>query len=121
MVYLVKRGNGILSFYSEASMKAAGFAAADKTVSEAEFATNGCYARLIDGTIVVGETGAEMTADINNARIDELKQKLSDTDYVVIKIAEGSATADEYKTQIAQRQEWRKELVQLSAPLAASA
>ena len=40
--------------------------------------------------------------------INELKQKLADTDYAVIKIAEGSATVDEYADLITQRREWRK-------------
>lgn len=43
-------------------------------------------------------------------RIAELKKKLSDTDYVVIKIAEGVATAEEYAEVIADRQAWREEI-----------
>lgn len=46
-------------------------------------------------------------------QIAELKQKLTDTDYIVIKIAEGAATIEEYKEVIAQRQEWRKEIGKL--------
>ena len=48
-------------------------------------------------------------------RIEELKQYLSDTDYVVIKIAEGVATAEEYTDVIANRQAWRAEINQLQA------
>lgn len=47
------------------------------------------------------------------AVICDLKQKLIDTDYIVIKIAEGAATAEDYKEIIAQRQEWRKEISKL--------
>jgi hypothetical protein len=43
-------------------------------------------------------------------KIAELKQKLSETDYIIIKIAEGSSTKEEYADIIKQRQEWRKEL-----------
>ena len=43
-------------------------------------------------------------------RIVKLKRQLSETDYAVIKIAEGSATADEYADVIAQRKQWRKEI-----------
>lgn len=43
-------------------------------------------------------------------QIEILKQELADTDYVVIKIAEGAATAEEYSGVIAQRQEWRKQI-----------
>lgn len=49
----------------------------------------------------------------NEARIAELKKKLSDTDYVVVKIAEGSATKEEYEDVISKRREWRKEINEL--------
>lgn len=49
-------------------------------------------------------------------RISQLKRQLSDTDYAVIKIAEGAATPDEYAEVIAQRQEWRAEINQLEGP-----
>lgn len=48
-------------------------------------------------------------------RIVKLKRQLSETDYVVIKIAEGSATAEEYADVIAQRKQWRKEINQLDS------
>ena len=46
-------------------------------------------------------------------QIAQLKQKLSDTDYIACKIAEGVATKEEYAEVIAQRQEWRKEINKL--------
>lgn len=49
-------------------------------------------------------------------RIAQLKQQLSDTDYAVIKIAEGAATPEEYAEVIAQRQAWRAEINQLEGP-----
>jgi deoxyribodipyrimidine photolyase len=49
----------------------------------------------------------------NSERIAELKQLLSDTDYVVIKIAEGSATKEEYADVIEQRKAWRNEIREL--------
>ena len=52
--------------------------------------------------------------DIKQARINELKQMLFATDYVVIKIAEGSAIKEEYADVIAQRQAWRNEIRELS-------
>ena len=51
--------------------------------------------------------------DVKQQRIYELKQLLSDTDYVAIKIAEGSATASEYADVIAQRKAWRAEINEL--------
>lgn len=46
-------------------------------------------------------------------RIAELKQLLSGTDYVVLKIAEGVATREDYESVLAQRQAWREEINQL--------
>ncbi len=43
-------------------------------------------------------------------RIAALKCKLSETDYAVIKIAEGAATTADYADLIAQRQTWRAEI-----------
>ena len=43
-------------------------------------------------------------------RITALKEKLAATDYAVIKIAEGAATAVDYADLIAQRQTWRAEI-----------
>ncbi|MEE6207850.1 MAG: hypothetical protein VZR95_07350, partial [Alphaproteobacteria bacterium] len=49
----------------------------------------------------------------HSERIAELKQLLSDTDYVVIKIAEGSATKEDYADVIEQRKAWRNEIREL--------
>ncbi|MBR0535822.1 MAG: hypothetical protein IIX14_05530 [Clostridia bacterium] len=48
-------------------------------------------------------------------KIADLKSKLASTDYVVIKIAEGEATAEEYSEILAQRKAWRAEINQLEA------
>ena len=53
--------------------------------------------------------------EINQARIAELKQKLAETDYAVIKIAEGEATQDDYAEVLAQRKDWRAEINELQA------
>ena len=56
------------------------------------------------------EMPAPSQEEINQARIAELKRLLADSDYAIIKIAEGSATAEEYADLIAQRKLWRKEI-----------
>lgn len=38
------------------------------------------------------------------------KALLSNTDYIAAKIAEGSATKEEYSEQIAERQQWREDI-----------
>ena len=48
-------------------------------------------------------------------RIAALKANLAATDYVVIKIAEGAASREEYADLIAQRQTWREEINRLEA------
>lgn len=53
-------------------------------------------ARFIDGNLIIGPTEIEM-----------LKQFLNDTDYVVIKIAEGVATKEEYAEILQDRQKAR--------------
>jgi hypothetical protein len=85
------------------------------TVSEADFESAGGIARLEDGNIVLGKTGAELQAEANEQRIAALKRKLADTDYITAKIAEGSAAIADYAGEIAQRQAWRQEINDLSA------
>lgn len=49
--------------------------------------------------------------------INELKQKLSDTDYRILKIVEGAATLTECAEIIRQRAEWRKKINELESTL----
>lgn len=49
--------------------------------------------------------------------ISILKQKLADSDYAIIKIAEGAATREEYADIIKQRAEWRTQINELEAGL----
>lgn len=59
--------------------------------------------------------GPEIFDDPTEFQIDVLKNKLAATDYVVIKIAEGAATEEEYADVIAQRKEWRAQINELEA------
>ena len=43
-------------------------------------------------------------------RVEELKKLLADSDYAVIKIAEGAADREQYARLIEQRQAWREEI-----------
>ena len=49
--------------------------------------------------------------------IRQLKQQLSETDYIACKIAEGSATVEDYADIIANRQKWREEINTLEKEL----
>lgn len=83
------------------------------------FDENGLYNfKLVDGQIVerASEDKAPELAQIEGRReIAELKAKLAATDYVAAKIAEGSATVEEYEDEIAQRQERRAKINKLEA------
>lgn len=46
----------------------------------------------------------------NRNKIDELKQKLKDTDYIALKAFEGSISEAEFEPVKKQREEWRKEV-----------
>jgi len=81
-IFLVKDGNEIRHYYDEAELKAAGFKKADKTVSEEEFASNGCYARLLNGEIIVGKTTAEKEAEAKQEEISGLMSELEHIDRV---------------------------------------
>ncbi|MDR3356027.1 MAG: hypothetical protein LBO04_02455 [Spirochaetaceae bacterium] len=115
MVYIVKKNGSALVFYSEDEMKKAGYKSAGKTVSDEEFNSAGCYARVVDGLIVVGKTDAEKLADTKAARLDELKRLLAETDYIAVKIAEGAATVTQYAAKLAERRAWRTEIGQLES------
>ena len=51
--------------------------------------------------------------ELKQARISELKDKLQETDYIVIKIAEGEATVEDYTEVLANRKAWRAEINEL--------
>ena len=70
----------------------------------------GDYYEVVE-TIVPEPTAEEIKAN----RIAELKALLASTDYIVLKIAEGSATKKEYSEKIAQRQAWRTEINDLES------
>ena len=82
MVFLVKtkHSDSVRYFYSEDEMIAAGFKKADKTVEDEEFNSNGCYAWLIDGEIVVGKTQDEKDEDERQAQINAYKSQLMQID-----------------------------------------
>ena len=69
--------------------------------------SNGHYREATESEIT------EMTYISDEDKIEELKQKLADTDYIACKIAEGVATAEEYAEMISQRQAWRNEINEL--------
>lgn len=51
--------------------------------------------------------------ELNQIKIDELKKKLSETDYVVLKMIEGDLTMEDIAETIAKRKGWRKEINKL--------
>jgi len=57
-------------------------------------------------------TQAEITEAINAQQsiILDREARLTSTDYIAAKIAEGKATRSEYAAQITQRQQWRDDI-----------
>jgi len=80
MIYLVNDNSKIRVFYSENDMKAAGFKKAGLEVSEETFNSNGCYARVLDGKIIVGRTAEEKAAEEKQEKISEQMAKLEQID-----------------------------------------
>lgn len=78
---------------------------------------NGLYNyKLVDGKIVERtetDKAIELSRIDSQREIAELKTKLAQTDYIAAKIAEGSATVDEYSEEIRKRREWRARINEL--------
>ena len=51
--------------------------------------------------------------ELATSRIAELKQKLQDTDYHILKVVEGALTLDDCTEIMAERASWRKEINEL--------
>jgi hypothetical protein len=116
MVYLAKKNGAVVHHTDLAAMKALdGIETPDMEITDEEFAAADGLARLIDGEIFLGKTAAEKAAEANAERVRFLKSRLAGTDYITAKIAEGSATVEEYAGKIAERQAWRQEIAELEA------
>jgi hypothetical protein len=116
MVYLAKKNGAVVHHADLAAMKAIdGIKTPNMEITDEEFEAAGGLARLIDGEIFLGKTDVETTAEANAGRVRFLKSQLTGTDYIAAKIAEGSATVEEYAEKIAQRQAWRQEIAELEA------
>lgn len=72
--------------------------------------------KYVDG-IFINEPSEKSIRDVKFQRIQELKQKLDDTDYNILKIVEGAATLIEMEDVISQRAAWRKEINELEEEL----
>lgn len=71
-----------------------------------------------DGAFYISGYAPDKPEEITAAEeISILKQKLADSDYAIIKIAEGAATREEYADVIKQRAEWRTQINELEAGL----
>jgi len=107
MVYLVKHNGIVRVFYSEDDMKAAGFKKPGLTVSEEEFNSNGCYARIIEGEIIVGKTKTETQIEELTKQIAEIDSQLDllDREYLTPRVLCGIGMGDDYSIQRAKAHE----------------
>ncbi len=72
--------------------------------------------KLVDGNITErteADKAPELSCIDSQREIAELKTKLAQTDYIAAKIAEGSATVEEYSEEIRKRREWRERINEL--------
>ncbi len=78
---------------------------------------NGLYNyKLVDGNIAErteADKAPELSRIDSQREIAELKVKLAQTDYIAAKIAEDSATVEEYSEEIRKRREWRARINEL--------
>ncbi len=63
----------------------------------------------------IKEVPAPTEEDLARSEYASLRNNLTSTDYIVIKIAEGSATEEEYAEQLAKRKAWRARVQELEA------
>ena len=63
----------------------------------------------------VPPTEEEIASMQRQARIEELKQLLAESDYKALKFAEGWISAEDYAATKAERQAWREEINSLEA------
>ena len=89
------------------------------TVSEDEYRQSlscplGQAWKVVDGKLALGDVDTGNEGKM--ARMNVLKRKLSETDYHVIKHAEGRDVPD-YESIIAQREEWRAEINRLESEI----
>ena len=74
---------------------------------------NNAMIEAVDGEYVIVEIPQPTEEELKQARIAELKAKLADTDYIVIKLAEDAASRSEYAKELEQRAAWRAEINEL--------
>lgn len=74
--------------------------------------------KLVDGKPML-RTAEEKTPELEHIaaaqEIAELKAKLTATDYIAAKIAEGAATREEYAEELAERAAWRARINELES------
>lgn len=118
-VYLAIKGDVVIHHTDLSAMETMdGISVPDMTITEEEFEAAGGLVRLIDGKIFLGKTDAEKASEEAIEKIRVLKMQLAESDYIASKIAEGSATKEDYAKQIKERQEWRDAIGKLEKLLA---
>ena len=77
------------------------------------------YTKFINGAFVVDEEKKQEIEDrkAKEVRIAELKQKLTETDYIYNSIREGGRSEEYYAEVIKNRKAWRKEIQDLEEEL----
>ena len=73
---------------------------------------NGVYRDMTEEEEAILRTNSDVSVE---TQINELKEKLRETDYQAIKYAEGLINEEDYATTKKQRQEWRDKINELES------
>ena len=110
MYFGAKEGRPVYQM-DAAAMKKRTRGVARTEVNDSEPAYRDGLIRLTKDGIIIGKTPADKAKE---DRVAELKQKLSDTDYIAVKIAEGASSTERYARELADRALWRQEINRLA-------
>jgi hypothetical protein len=126
MVYLAKKGGGVVFHTSEAAMLEMDGVTPELAVPLADFEAAGALARIISGKIVVGKTDGEKTREAEMEALQReksaLQAELAEKDYKVVKAAEVGLVLSQADPALHQRRdECRERINAIEARLAAIA
>lgn len=131
IVYIKTRAdNAIIGINSSDYITGEGWTQVDNGEGDRYRHAQGCYLdlalyddngianyKLVDGSIYMrsDDDKAYELSIVTAAQITALEGKLTATDYISAKIAEGAATKEEYADKLQLRQQWRDDINRLRA------
>ena len=123
VVYLARKGNRVVAHADLGAMAQLDHVTPERTVTIQEWEAAGSLARIINGEIVLGKTGAETAREAEitqlTAEYDALQAELAAKDYKVVKAAESGLVLSDTDPELHRRREWcRNRINEIRARLA---